>query len=170
MENDSAKPDVDVIDSSLQMVRDASAYVGVISYKYGQIPECSARNPDLLSLTELEFAEAQRLERPVLLFIMGDNHSVKPADVERDAEKMRKLEAFRDNAKRLKPDSSVHRIYKVFNDLNEFQVAATHAIAGLRIYLDKQDKLATPQAQGDFPSRGLNKETESETLKGKDEI
>jgi hypothetical protein len=31
MEYDSAKPDVDVIDSSLRMVRDASAYIGVIS-------------------------------------------------------------------------------------------------------------------------------------------
>ena len=38
MENDSAKPAVDVIDSSLQMVRDASAYIGVIGQKYGQTP------------------------------------------------------------------------------------------------------------------------------------
>jgi hypothetical protein len=152
MENDSAKPGIDVIDSSLQMVQDGSAYIGVISHKYGQIHECSERNPDLLSLTELEFTEAQRLERPVLLFIMGDNHNVKPADVERDAEKMRKLEAFRENAKRLKQDSSVHRIYKVFNDLNEFQVAATQAIAGLRIYLDEQDKSSTPQPQEATPA------------------
>lgn len=170
MENDSAKPDVDVIDSSLQMVRNASAYIGVISYKYGQIPESPERNPNRLSLTELEFNEAQRLERPVLLFIMGDNHYVKHSDVERDGEKMDKLEAFRENAKRLKSDSSVHRIYKVFNDLNEFQVAATQAIAGLRRYLDKQDNLATPQPQGKFPSRSLNTETESEPLRGKDEM
>lgn len=33
MENDSAKPDVDVIESSLQMAREASAYIGVISHK-----------------------------------------------------------------------------------------------------------------------------------------
>ena len=74
MENDSAKPDVDVIDSSLRMVRDASAYIGVISRKYGQTPECPIRNPGKLSITELEFNEAQRLGRPVLLFIMGNKH------------------------------------------------------------------------------------------------
>src|SRR4051812_49807599 len=60
MENDAAKP-IDVIESSLQMVRDSSADIGVISHKYGQIPEDVRRNPNGLSLTELEFAEAQRL-------------------------------------------------------------------------------------------------------------
>ena len=94
MEHASAKPDGDVIDASLQMVRNASAYVGVISHKYGQIPEDPNRNPDGLSLTELEFNEAQRLDRPVLIFIMGDDHDVKRADVEKDPEKIKKLEAF----------------------------------------------------------------------------
>ena len=90
MENDSARPGIDVIDSSLRMVRDSSAYVAIISHKYGQVPECAERNPDHLSLTELEFNEAQRIGRPVLLFIMGDNHDVKPGDVERDPEKFEK--------------------------------------------------------------------------------
>jgi hypothetical protein len=45
MENDSAKAGVDLIDSSLQMVRDSAAYVGIISHKYGQIPKCPGRNP-----------------------------------------------------------------------------------------------------------------------------
>src|SRR5450759_324119 len=74
MENDSAKADVDVIDSSLQMVRDASAYALVVSHKYGQTPLCQDRNPYQLSITELEFDEAQRLDRPILLFIMGKKH------------------------------------------------------------------------------------------------
>src|SRR5262245_27213593 len=59
MENDSAKSDMDVIDSSLEMVRHAAAYVGVISHKYGQIPECPQRNPGRVSLTHLEFNEAR---------------------------------------------------------------------------------------------------------------
>src|ERR1019366_7599354 len=65
MENDSAKPDVDIIDSSLRMVGDASAYIGVISRKYGQTPEDPKRNPGKFSITELEFNEAQRIGRPV---------------------------------------------------------------------------------------------------------
>jgi hypothetical protein len=40
MENDPALPAIDVVDSSLRMVRKAAAYVSVIGKKYGQIPEC----------------------------------------------------------------------------------------------------------------------------------
>ncbi len=88
MEYDSAKPAGDVIDSSLKMVRDSSAYIGVISRKYGQIPECGERNPNKLSLTELEFKEARRLDRPILLFIMGEDHQIKESDVEFDIENL----------------------------------------------------------------------------------
>src|ERR1039457_2530970 len=49
MESDSAKL-VDVIESSLQMVRDGSAYIGVISHKYGQTPLDPKRNPRKLSI------------------------------------------------------------------------------------------------------------------------
>ncbi len=151
MEHDAAKPDVDVVDSSFRMVQDSAAYIGVISHKYGQIPECTKRNPDGLSLTELEFNEARRLERPVLLFIMGDRHFVLPADVETDPDKIEKLKAFRENAKRLKPESSVHRVYKVFNDLHAFEVAATQSIGGLRRFLDERDKPPTPEPQEPTP-------------------
>jgi hypothetical protein len=136
MENDSALPDVDVIDSSLRMVREASAYVGVISHKYGQTPECPIRNPGKLSITELEFNEAQRLGRPILLFIMGPNHPLCKADVETNAAKRRKLNAFRERAKQMKPGSPVHRVYATFDSLEEFSKQAIHAVAGLRRYLD----------------------------------
>src|SRR5271170_4107820 len=103
MENDSAKADVDVIDSSLQMVRDATAYVCLISKKYGQTPVSPDRNHGNISITELEFNEALRLERPILLFIMGDDHTLREADVELDAAKREKLKAFRERAKQMKP-------------------------------------------------------------------
>ena len=74
MENDSAKPGIDVIDSSLQMVREASAYILVISHKYGKIHDDSKLNSNGLSLTELEFNKAKELNRPILLFIMGEEH------------------------------------------------------------------------------------------------
>src|ERR1039458_7836790 len=142
MENDSAKPDVDVIDSSLQMVRDASAYIGVISRKYGQTPLCPARNPNQLSITELEFNEAQRLGRPILLFIMGDKHLLREADVETDPGQKEKLNAFRERAKQMKPDSPVHRVYATFDSLEDFTAKAIHAVADLRRYLGD-----TPQPQ-----------------------
>lgn len=144
MENDSAKPDVDEIDSSLQKVRDASAYIGVISLKYGQTPLCPKRNPGMLSLTELEFNEALRLERPVLLFIMGEHHLVRGADVETNAAKRTKLNAFRERAKQMKLDSQVHRVYAPFESLEDFTAKAINAVADLRRYLDEK---GTPSTQ-----------------------
>ena|ERR1035437_1372066 len=144
MENDSAKP-VDVIDSSLQKVRDAAAYIGIISHKYGQTPPCPKRNPRKLSITELEFDEALRLDRPILLFIMGENHRLLKADVEPSAAKKRKLNAFRERAKQMK-DSKVHRVYVTFGNLGDFKEKAIHAVAELRRYLDVQGTPA-PQAK-----------------------
>ena len=45
MENYVAVPDDDVISSSLGMVRKGSAYIGLISRRCGQVPECATRNP-----------------------------------------------------------------------------------------------------------------------------
>ena len=58
MEDDGARVDADVVDASLNLVRSSTAYVGVIGLKYGQTPFDPERNPDRLSITELEFNEA----------------------------------------------------------------------------------------------------------------
>ncbi len=136
MEQDAALPSGTVIDSSLRKVRDAAAYIGLVSHRYGNIPDSADANPGGLSLTELEFREAQRLDRPMLIFIMGAGHDVKLADVERDPDKMRKLEAFREQVKRSTAASAVHRVYKEFNSLREFELAAMQSVAELRRYLD----------------------------------
>src|SRR6185436_1047970 len=121
MENDSAKSDVDVVTSSLRMVQDSAAYFVVISHKYGQTPDYPDRNPEQLSVTELEFNEAQRLKRPIVLFIMGDDHPMTKKDFESDPAKLAKLNAFRERAKNMGPDSKVHRVYATFESLDEFK-------------------------------------------------
>ena len=92
MENDTAKIYEDVIESSLNMVRDSAVYIGIITYKYGKIYK-DVRNPDELSLTELEFDEAIRLGRPILLFYMGDEHPITIKDIETD--ELKKENRFR---------------------------------------------------------------------------
>jgi len=162
MEYDYAKPDVDVIESSLQKVRDASAYIGVISRKYGQTPVSPKKNPHGLSLTELEFNEAESLGRPILLFIMGENYLLREADIERDPVKLEKLNAFRERAKQM-TDSLVHRVYGTFDSIEDFREKAIHAVAGLRKYLASssgqsdvilgspfvKERRASPAASGD---------------------
>jgi Domain of unknown function (DUF4062) len=135
MENDGAML-LDVIDSSLQKVRDSAAYIGVIGLKYGQTPECSTRNPQKLSITELEFNEAQGRNLPILLFIMGDDHAVKKGDIEKNARKEKKLNAFRERAKRYTSESSVDRVYAVFNSLQEFKDKLGSSLAKLSRHLE----------------------------------
>ena len=118
MEHDSAKSGVDVLGSSLQMVQDSAVYIGIIAKKLGQIPKCSIRNPRNVSITELEFNEAVRLGRPILLFLMGDGHLVLESEIESKQGNRKKLNAFRERAKKMGPDSEVHRVYAEFNSLS----------------------------------------------------
>jgi tetratricopeptide (TPR) repeat protein len=131
MERDSAKADIDIIDSSLAMVEESSAYIGVISHRYGQVPECPKRNPNKLSITELEFNRAQELGRPILLFIMGPGHTGTKSDFETDPDKISKLADFRERAKKLLPGGDVDRVYAVFENLPDFAEKAANAIAHL---------------------------------------
>ena len=101
MENDSAKPDVDVIESSLQMVRDASAYIVVIGQKYGQTRLPGSQSAPSFPSRNSSSMKPSDLKRPILLFIMGDDHLLRKADVETDADKTEKLNSFRERAKKM---------------------------------------------------------------------
>ncbi|MEM7044186.1 MAG: DUF4062 domain-containing protein [Pseudomonadota bacterium] len=153
MENDGARGDVDVIGSSLDFVRDAAAYIGVIGHKYGQTPECPTSNPDELSITELEFNEAMRLGRPILLFLMADDHPVTRADVERDPAKIEKLERFIERAKAMREGSPVHRVYEMFSSAEDFASRAGIAVGRLAELLKKEPDPETPDSDADEPAR-----------------
>lgn len=152
MEQDSALPGETVIESSLRKVREGAAFVGIIGMRYGEVPDSAEHNPEGLSLTELEFREARDLGRPILLFIMGPDHDVKSRDVELDPAKRNKLDNFREEAKKSSAGSQVHRVYKVFNSLGEFEVAATQSVAELRRFLNAQavgtDQRSAPVIRG----------------------
>jgi len=131
------------------------------------------RNPEDVSITELEFNEALRLQRPILLFIMGDEHLLREVDVEPDSAKKEKLKAFRERAKQMKPGSTVHRVYATFDSLEDFTSKAIQAVAGLRRHIDELDKTdppaeATPAPIINLPQRKtlfIGREPEIESLR-----
>lgn len=153
MENEPGGLREDVIDASLRMVREGEAYIVIISHSYGQIPACPQRNPANLSLTELEFDEAQRLGRPILLFLMGQEYPVPASHVELDPERRDKLTAFRERAKGM-VNSPVHRVYHEFESLAQFKKCATRALIRLERGLREraQPSAAPPPAQASAPS------------------
>ena len=144
MEEATALTNQDVLDSSYDMVRRAAAYIIVISLKYGQTPPDDQRNPAALSLTELEFEEAIRLKRPILLFIMGTDHLVRQSDIEQDGLRKEKLDAFRTRAKQWSETSAVHRVYSTFNSLEEFKEKVGPAVSKLKQSLEAIQQPAAP--------------------------
>jgi Domain of unknown function (DUF4062) len=161
MENDSAKP-MDMITSSLQMVRDCSAYIALIGHKYGQVPVSPSQNPERRSVTELEFEEAQKLGRPILLFIMSEAHTLTKADVETNKAREKKLNAFRNRAKRMNPNSTIHRVYATFDSLEDFRAKVIQAVAALEHYILERQSITVIQPEADAPSGPpLARETKS---------
>lgn len=156
MEHDDAKASGDVIDSSLRMVRESAAYVLLIGFKYGQTPQDAERNREQLSITELEYNEALQLGRPTLLFIMGEKHPVLISDIEEDPVKKVKLAAFRERAKIKTPGTSVHRVFSVFNSLEDFKDKMASSLAELSQLLDAQDP-EPPNVEASSPSMGTRR-------------
>ena len=139
MENDAAKL-LDVIDSSLEMVG-MDQPISVSSARNMARHPMPAAQSDNLSITELEFNEALRLNRPILLFIMGKSHLVLEDDIEASAAKKKKLNAFRERAKNMSADSLVHRVYATFESLEDFKEKIGPSIAELRRHLDGRSQL-----------------------------
>ena len=80
--------DANALEVSLRMVDKADIYLGVFAFRYGYVPEGQA-----ISVTEAEYDRAVKRDIPRLIFVMSDEHPVKPSDVEtgEGAEKLRRL-------------------------------------------------------------------------------
>src|SRR5262245_5914698 len=66
----------DAISVSLKLVDKSEIYLGIIGMRYGFIPDDPARNPNRLSITELEYRRALERSIPILIFIMDKAHPV----------------------------------------------------------------------------------------------
>ena len=93
MANDASLPQ-DLISASLAKVDKADAYIGLISYRYGQIVGDPERNRDGLSLTELEFRHAVRKNIPRCMFIMSEDVAMPRSVWIQEAATANKLAAF----------------------------------------------------------------------------
>ena len=144
MDFDAALPGHDLISASLAKVEVAEGYVGLISYRYGQTLEDDARNPEKLSLTELEFRRAVARGIPICMFIMHDDHPVPKSAVGAGRGSEEKLAAFLTLAKK-------GRIYAEFTSVDDLKAKAVQSLVELREELERRTKPkslsepATPQ-------------------------
>lgn len=71
-------------------VRNADVYVGVFGVRYGSVDQASG-----LSMTELEFREAERSKKPMLLYLLHPDAQVEAKHIESDPASAQKLAALK---------------------------------------------------------------------------
>ena len=74
----------------IKEVRRADIYVGLFGVRYGSIDAATG-----LSMTELEFREAEARKKPMLLYVIHEDSPVSVAHIEKDPESYRKLTALK---------------------------------------------------------------------------
>ncbi|MFL6209943.1 MAG: DUF4062 domain-containing protein [Pyrinomonadaceae bacterium] len=126
--------DANALEVSLRLVNKADLYVGVFAFRYGYVPE-----DQTISVTEAEYNRAVEREIPRLIFLMSDEHPVKPSDVETGAgaEKLANLK------ERLKKD----RVVGFFNSADDLRAQVIQALVEYR-----QPDLATFHYVSDIPA------------------
>lgn len=125
MERDVATME-DPVQYSLRLVDAAEIYVGIFALRYGYVPDDPVRNPDGLSITELEYRRAMERGIPVLIFIMAEDHLIKADYVETDPEKMVKLS-------RLKEELRARHVVSFFNSPDDLSNKVFQALQSHRI-------------------------------------
>lgn len=141
MEYDASKSGKDIIDSSMDMVNKAHAYVGLLSHRYGGVPEDAKRNPDKLSITELEYRLALDLGIPIYMFVMSEDHPLTVKGVE-------KVEAHAAKLNALKQDARKRLVCAEFSSVFELKALILQSLFELRTEVEKP---AAPgrRAEGD---------------------
>ncbi|WP_171982122.1 DUF4062 domain-containing protein [Aquaspirillum sp. LM1] len=150
--------DAKALDFCLDKINQADVFVGIYAHRYGWIPPGESK-----SITELEYDRAVERGIPRLLFLMSDNHPVRPGQWETgpqaDALKAfkQRLEPSRVRATFDNPDQLraevLHALsaHAKFDDggHDDFRIDLTHLPAGAAHFLGRDDELATLDAAWD---------------------
>ena len=117
--------DVRPLDKCLSDVASCDAYVGLIGFRYGYVPD--EGNPEHKSITELEYRAAEKQNKPRLIFIYDGLADPKSADVfTGEGERGDRVQAFRDELRKQRLGS----VFTTPDDLG--QKVAIAVMAALR--------------------------------------
>lgn len=164
MENLTALPQKeDAISVSMAMVEEAEIYVGIFGLRYGYIPK-DERNPNEVSITEMEYRRAKELGMPILIFVMSDKHpapdtsgltakaakEITDAFYERDPRGEEKLDL-------LKKELTANHIVAFFDSAEDLGLEVQRALhttslrEAVKVYVEKRDA-ETPTATSSTPT------------------
>ncbi len=131
------------VDKCLADVRSVDIYVGIFAFRYGYIPPETHGNPDKLSVTELEFRQAEKLDKPCLTFVVNESTPWRAdfMDSQKAEDKGARVNAFRQSLLTEKMASS-------FSSPHELAALVLAAITN-------EDKVKAKTAKVDNPVREL---------------
>ncbi|GAA1759132.1 hypothetical protein GCM10009681_32960 [Luedemannella helvata] len=99
------------VDRCLRDVAACDLYIGIFAYRYGYVPRGAT-----MSITEMEYREAQRLRKPCLIFLLDDDAPWPPRWVDR-GENLERMLALRQHLQETHvcdfftgPDSLAHQV------------------------------------------------------------
>lgn len=111
--------DANALDVSIGIVNRADIYVGIFAFRYGYVPDGQA-----ISVTEAEYNRAVERGIPRLIFLMSDNHDIKPSDFE-SGEGAAKLAALKERLKK-------ERVVGFFNNPDDLKAQVIQALVPYR--------------------------------------
>jgi len=120
------------VQACLEMVNSADIYIGIYAWRYGWVPDFD--NPDNISIAEMEFNRAVERNasgglKGILIFVMHEDHPIRPADFETNDIAQKKLTAFKKRA-------LTGQTRWMFTSTEELRGQVIHALAEHRRVLD----------------------------------
>ncbi|QUY44137.1 DUF4062 domain-containing protein [Acaryochloris marina] len=101
------------LEKCLADVAHCDGYVGLFAWKYGYVPQKS--NPEQRSITELEYRQARKLEKPCFIFILDEGATWSPKQMDQvtgEGERGARIEALRQ-------DLGTDKLVSFFQDTNK---------------------------------------------------
>ena len=89
------------LEECLNDVRRSDIYVGIFAWRYGYIPE-TPHNLERRSITELEYREAKKYDKPCLLFLIDGDHPWNPRLLDPKDDSKNNIFSFRDEISKYK--------------------------------------------------------------------
>ncbi|RJP48460.1 MAG: DUF4062 domain-containing protein, partial [Anaerolineaceae bacterium] len=120
--------------AALTQLEKCDLVVGIYAYRYGSMPEGSE-----ISITEQEYLHAKKQGKPVLCFVVDEDHPWSPKMMEKDAGKIKKLEDFK--AKVLKE--------KVIDFFTTPADLAMKIVTSVHNYLEENKLISHPNLDGE---------------------
>ncbi len=133
------------VDKCLTDVKKADMYVGLFAFRYGYVPPVQHNNPHGLSITELEYRQAEVLKKPCLMFVVNETTAWPRSfdDTRMSEDKGERINTLREHLLTEKLASSFSSKYEL----------STLVLAAVSKYLEEKNvsKVASPEFEAIRP-------------------